>query len=102
MPCNRIFSTIATQPVTPTQLAVDGAEASAQKSDEFADGLFGFQETVSLESFFSAEVLVHRELELGGLSGHDALAASATNHRDHLCCTSCLNPPPAKSENYRF
>jgi len=33
------------------------------------------------------------QLGLGGLSGHDALASSATRHRVHLCCASYLNPP---------
>jgi hypothetical protein len=38
------------------EFAADGAEVSAQQSGNLADGLFGFQEAVTL---FSAEVLVH-------------------------------------------
>jgi len=31
------------------------------------------------------------QLGLGGLSGHDAFASSATHYRVHLYCTSYLN-----------
>jgi hypothetical protein len=59
--CAGLFGAIPKLATATTELAADGAAASAQKSGNIADDLFGSQEAVNLVSFFSAEVLVHLE-----------------------------------------
>jgi hypothetical protein len=60
------------------EFATDDAAAPAQKSYDFTDGLFGFQDAVILESIFSAKVFCIWKLELGGLAGQDVLTSSVT------------------------
>ncbi len=54
-----LLGKVPTQATPAKKFAADGAEVSAQQSGDLADRLFGFQETVNLVSFFSAEELVH-------------------------------------------
>ena len=56
----RLLSAVPALTTTAVQFAADGAAASTQQAGNLADGVIGFQETVDLVSFFSAEVLVHR------------------------------------------
>ncbi len=82
-----LFSPVAVLPTATTQFTTDGTAVPAQQAGNLADGLLEFQEAVNLVSFLWAEVYIW-QLRLGGLSGHDALASSATPHRVHLFCTS--------------
>lgn len=56
----RLLSAVPALTTTAVQFAADGAAASTQQAGNLADGVIGFQETVDLVSFFSAEVHVHR------------------------------------------